>query len=97
LRKAGKYGLLDEDRTVMIDFLYDDLLVPPGQYPDSFLREGLLAVKQDSLWGFINFREKQVIPFRYDQVEPFEDGYARVKYQGKWGYINRRGVDYFEE
>ena len=32
-----------------------------------------------------------VIAPQYEEVRPFEDGYAAVKLNGKWGYINENG------
>jgi len=47
-------------------------------------------------WGFIDSTGKQVIDFKYDAVQPFKNGLARVKDFEKWGkelwaYIDKTG------
>ena len=34
-----------------------------------------------------------VIPFKYDYVWDFEEGLAKVKLKGKWGFINKNGKE----
>lgn len=49
-------------------------------------------------WGYKKgFRT--IVPYKYDEVLPFDQRVklAKVKYKGKWGYINLQGVEYFED
>lgn len=41
--------------------------------------------------------KKIVIPCVYDGVYSFREGLARVQKNGKWFYINREGVAYYED
>ncbi len=50
--------------------------------------EGLKAVKQDGMWGFVNLDGELVIPYKYHYVRSFHNGLAMVKLSGKWGYID---------
>ena len=43
-------------------------------------------------WGFIDDRGHTVIPSRFESVQPFSEGLAAAKYEGRWGYINRSGA-----
>ncbi len=66
----------------------------------SVFRNGLVAVKKDGLWGFIDASGKQVIDCKYDEVGDFfvASGkqeakaplLAAVCKSGKWGYINEK-------
>lgn len=49
--------------------------------------------------GFIDKRGKEVIPLRYDEASSFseDEGIALVELNGKEGYIDKNGVEYFEE
>jgi hypothetical protein len=44
-------------------------------------------------WGFIDNRGKVVIASRFEAVQPFSEGLAAAKYEGRWGYINRSGAE----
>jgi hypothetical protein len=49
-------------------------------------------------WGFVK-EGLTVIPHKYDEVKGFEGSLplTKVKYKGKWGYINKQGVEYFDD
>ncbi len=60
------------------------------------LKEGLLRViHKKGGWGFIDRKEKVVIPFKYWFADDFSEGLARVKpsseNRSKWGFINKTG------
>ncbi|MCH1783553.1 WG repeat-containing protein [Psychrobacter glaciei] len=40
--------------------------------------EGLAPVRLNGKWGVIDFQENQIVPFEYDAISSFEDGYAIV-------------------
>lgn len=78
-------------------------LIDDYNYIDSF-SNGLAAVKvgehfdyivEDDvdpvLYGFINHKGKEVIPLKYDYVNKFEQGFAKVMIAKKKGYINQWG------
>jgi len=44
-------------------------------------------------WGFIDNRGKIVIASHFEAVQPFSEGLAAVKHEGRWGYINRSGAE----
>jgi Caspase domain/WG containing repeat len=50
-------------------------------------KDGYAAVRQGK-WGFIDTSGKTVIPYEYDAVTPFSEGFAAVEKDGKWLYIN---------
>jgi hypothetical protein len=53
--------------------------------------EGLADVKQNGKWGYINTKEKVVIPCIYDGAMSFYKGLAKVKKNDKWSVINTEG------
>lgn len=61
------------------------------------LSEGLAAVKKDGTetFGFYDADGDEVIAPRYEDAGTFSEGLAPVKLNGKWGYVNREGVDTF--
>lgn len=87
--KDGKYGLLDADTR--------KLLVAPKYTRISSYNEGLAsACGEDLKWGFINKSGRAIIPFVYEDASPFMNGIARVKINGKYGYLDNqnKGVIY---
>lgn len=59
--------------------------------------ENMAAVKEfsktktDSKWGFVDRNYKEIIPYKYDKVEPFYNGLAYFKVANIEGYINKKG------
>lgn len=56
-----------------------------------FTNEGLLAVRSQNKWGFIDMNGNQKIPFQYDSCDSFKGDYAKVQMDGKWGIIDKTG------
>ena len=53
--------------------------------------EGLVVLKKDGKWGFINTRGKIEIQFICDWAGAFSEGLAPIAIDGKYGYINKVG------
>jgi hypothetical protein len=66
-----------------------DLLRPT--LPLTF-QEGLMAVKRDGRFGFINPHGTEVIAAQFERVSPFQGGTAYAKKDGKWMIVNRLGA-----
>ena len=60
---------------------------------------GLAKVKKNKKWGFIDSTGNVVVAPKYDEVENFKDGLARVRKTqhgqngGGWGMINTQGQE----
>ncbi|MBO5873873.1 MAG: WG repeat-containing protein, partial [Rikenellaceae bacterium] len=48
-------------------------------------------------YGFIDKTEREVNPFRYDEVTDFIEGLAKVKLDDKEGVIDRFGNELWKE
>ena len=62
-----------------------------GNWNDDYI---LTSVKAGELllYGFIDWDNNVVIPFVFEDAEPFDHNeYTSVKLNGKWGIINRKG------
>lgn len=60
-----------------------------GKFYD--LKEGLLPVRRNGKFGYLDYTGKEAIPFDYDQAGPFKAGAAYVKQDGEYFMINRQG------
>lgn len=55
--------------------------------------EGLLKVKKDDKYGFINANGEEVVPCIYEDAQNFSEGLSRIKKNGKYGFINSKGEE----
>jgi len=53
----------------------------------------LFPAPQGNTWGFIDNRGKTVIAPRFEAAQPYSEGLAAVKREGRWGYIDRNGSE----
>ena len=92
---GSKWGYINPKAEFVIEPTYSDAEV--------FSSNGLAPVKEKN-WGFINETGKIIIPTQYgitangiiamfvQQDKGFIDGIARVKNEGKWGFLNPDGT-----
>jgi hypothetical protein len=80
----GKFGFMDRSGRIVVEAKY--------QYAVGF-REGLAAVRENGMFGFINEAGEMVIApqFRSAFSSVFVDGLAAVAPQTVWGYVDRSG------
>lgn len=55
-----------------------------------------LAIK-DKKYGFINKNGDIIVPLKYEDAFPFYNGYASIKSNDKWNYINEQGQIIFSD
>ena len=86
----GQYG--DEP---LSKYGYEDgygNLVIPKKWNDAFdFSEGLAAVRDGHLWGFVNRAEKFSTPCSWYRVKPFSEGLALVEHDRGWGSSTSQG------
>lgn len=52
--------------------------------------EGMISIKKNDSWGFVNDKSQLLIANRYDSVTSFQDGLAAAFLGGDWGFINNQ-------
>ncbi len=67
--KNGKYGFIDENGNVVVDFIYTEIRA---------FANDLAPVKRDGRWGFVNKKGKELVKCRYDEVEKAGAAYRAV-------------------
>lgn len=78
--RNGRWGFIDEEGIVRIDFKYD--------YLETF-KDGVALAVKDGKIGYINKTGQTVIPFIYSEGESFQSGFAVVAKKEKYGIINK--------
>jgi hypothetical protein len=84
----GKWGFKDR-RT-------DKWVIEPKYDSAHYFSEGLVRVKLNDKWGYIDKTGKWIIEPKYDNAGDFSEGLAAVKLNGKWGFIDRTGKTIIE-
>jgi hypothetical protein len=70
-----------------------DFVARPQFSGAKFFSDGLGAVQDGRVWGFVDKQGKTVINPRFDDVALFSDGLAPARDEsGKWGYIDKKGI-----
>ena len=55
---------------------------------------GIIIVEENGKYGFAKETTfEEVIPCNYDMVYDFENGFAQVSKDGKWGVVNKKGKE----
>ncbi len=90
-KMEGKFGLLHKAKEI----------IPPTYEDMKPFSEGMIPVKKDGKWGYINAQNEVLIPFDFEEVNSFnsifisrsnEYYYTSAKKDGKWGLIDKKGV-----
>lgn len=88
LKKNGKLAIFDLDLKPLTDFIYDEF----GSASIDFM-----VAKKDKKYGVIHPNGTEIIPFEYENIEPYfnryETGIAfyKVKLNAKEGFISKEG------
>jgi hypothetical protein len=102
----NKYGVIDSAGKVIIEpNKYDNIKMDVRQ---SFVYNGIIGVNigaklipktkesyeelKGGKWGFVDINGTEIIPFIYDNIEPFKDGKAKVKKGKEEYYIDKNGT-----
>ncbi len=56
-----------------------------------FVDDTITCVAIKGKWGYINRTGKTLIPFQFDDADNFYEGFAAVKQDNLWGFINPKG------
>ncbi|MGB0524791.1 MAG: WG repeat-containing protein, partial [Flammeovirgaceae bacterium] len=55
------------------------------------ISEGMVAMKRDGKWGYINLKGELVVKPQFDEAYDFIDGYAAVRIGEGWTYARKDG------
>ncbi len=83
LNKPNKWGFIDDDRIVKIQFIYD--------FVNPFDENRLAYVKDQGKELYINYKGDIVIPSIYEKIGLFSEGLVSVKKDGKYGFLDLQG------
>lgn len=87
--KNGTAQAVEEDENVIIDKTGNTL--SKGYSVMYGFCDGLAAVFDGEKWGYINENGEEVIKCQFDYAHSFNEGYARVRYNGIITFIDKNG------
>ena len=82
VKKDGKYGWIDENGNVIINFEYQEV-----SYDD----EDVIVTKKDGKWGCIDNKGNIVINFEYDELGEPSENLISAKRGDKIGFLDKQG------
>ena len=83
-KKDGKYGFVDKDGNVVVDYIYDD-----ATSQNNF---GYAAVKKDGKWGSIDDKGTVIQEPAYNL-----DDYLTIDFIGRWHYGKDLNMNYYNQ
>ena len=86
-KENSKWGLVDIDTDWLIPAEYDEIIM--DELGKAYGQGAAFAKKGSSVYLFV---EGKQVGQSFEDAKPFSDeGYAAVKKNGKWGYIDTSG------
>lgn len=79
----GKYGYLDKDGNIVIDFIYDGAY----DFSEEFARV-YKTINNRDLYGFIDKYGNEIVPLKYEYAICFSEGLAVVRLNRRFGYVD---------
>ena len=83
-KKDGKYGFVDKDGNVVVDYIYDDA-TKQNEY-------GFAGIKKDGKWGSVDNKGNIVIEPTYNL-----DEYLKIDFLGSWHYGKDTNINYYNK
>ncbi|MBO6244330.1 MAG: WG repeat-containing protein [Clostridia bacterium] len=83
-KKDGKYGFIDKDGNVVVEYIYDDV-TEQNQF-------GYAGIKKDGKWGSIDNKGDVVQEPTYDL-----DDYLKIDFIGRWHYGKDVNMNYYNQ
>ncbi|MBR6432447.1 MAG: WG repeat-containing protein, partial [Muribaculaceae bacterium] len=84
-REKGKWGYINEKGKQVIDFIYTSA--------EPFNEDGIAVVGLGNNLKLIDVNRNFLGVNEYNEIGDFKDGIAKVKRNGKYGYINTQGEE----
>ena len=81
IQKGEKFGI-GRGKEVIIPPMYDEVFM---------IKEDMVCVDVDGLFGYVNLKNEMVIEPKYELAQSFSEGLANVMLNDLYGYIDKTG------
>ncbi len=79
VKKGGKWGFIDLEGNLKIDYRFEDALSFSGH---------LAAVQLDGAWGYVSLRGELAIEPEFLEAKNFENGHTQVRTRDGWLFLS---------
>ena len=87
MKSGGKWGVVTTDSKTILPFEYDEIIM--DEIGRCYAQNAVFAKSGGSVYLFVNAKQLGEV---YEDARPFtDDGWAAVKKNGKWGFIDTAG------
>lgn len=94
LQLEGMIGFCDLAGRVLVECIYGPF--SPEDEDPPFESNGMLTLRKSKKYGAFNVNGDLIIPFIYNNAFEFSDeGIAWVNYNGRGGYIDKKGIQFW--
>ena len=83
-KKDGKYGFIDKDGNVIVDYIYDD-----GTEQNA---SGYAGIKKDGLWGVVDAKGNIIVSPKYNL-----DKNSKIDFIGGWHLCEDANANYYTD
>ena len=86
--ESGNWGLMTAEGEVLLEPILNE-----NDYFGYYFTDGFASVcGENGLWGVIDTAGTIVVPFQFDNISSFSEGFAVVRGDGLYGYIDTAGT-----
>ncbi|MBW8361304.1 MAG: WG repeat-containing protein [Kaistella sp.] len=85
VKLGEKYGVVNVDSKLTPEMKYDEI--------GYATRAGIVSVKAAGKYGFIDQSGVEIIPLKYNYASDFQGGFATVRREARWYFVNDRGEE----
>ncbi len=104
-RNETEYGYIDKNGHIITDFTEGTLLRPFTSFKLQAFKNKRLPRRDDMIvffkknekFGFIDKDGIEIIAPKYDRADEFYEGLALIQIENNLGYINKQGLEYWED
>lgn len=86
VEKGDKLGWADLEANLVIPMEYEGGSV-------GLMSDNIITAKKNGKWGFINFQNKAITAFKYDNAGKFKNGFGYIELDKKQGQVNAKGIE----
>lgn len=83
----GKFGYIDKKGNLVINMKYDDA----QEFKEGLAFVGASENYMTTAWGLINDKDSMLLKYQFRLAKPFSDGYACVRKDTTFGFIDKSG------
>ncbi len=85
-------GLMDTEGKILLEARFEALLPVTTEAGEWISTEGLILMKQNGKYGFVDENDSIRIEAEYEEAEVFSEGLAKVKKNEKYGFVDQQGT-----